>query len=408
MNKYATGKLCLGLMLAWLGSAELLCAQDPTAAQAQARAPKQLRTTDYLVPHISTVPANAGKHVELFVREKVQSKRGGQAPAVLMIHGATVSTVPVFDLQFENYSWMEYLANEGFDVFAMDFTGYGLSPRPMMDNPCNVTTAQQQQYLIPATLSQPCSPAYPYQLTTIKSDWDEIDRVVDYIRDLRGVDKVHIVAWSRGGTRAAGYAGLHSDKIHRLILYAPGDTGGSGNYRRDTVDEPLQPLPIAGAPMTILGKENFHATWDTMVSCKDQYSVGVRPVITQAMLDFDPLGSTWGTAGIRRAPNYSPTTPNWGLSTALVSKISVPTLFIRGDLDQQVVVSGVQALYEDVKGVPQKVWVHVACASHYLVWENQHMALLNASVEWLLQGTYAGQFNGSFAVDTAGQIHKEQ
>lgn len=378
------------------------------AASVQAQTTSSLRTTDYLVPHISTVPANAGKHVELFVREKVQKSPAETRPAVLMIHGATVSTVPVFDLQFENYSWMEYLANEGFDVFAMDFTGYGLSPRPMMDNPCNLTTAQQQQYLIPSTLSQPCPPAYPYQLNTIKSEWDEIDRVVDYIRDLRGVDKVHIVAWSRGGVRAAGYAGLHSDKIDRLFLYAPGDNAGAGNYRRETTDDPPQPLPLAGNPMAILGTADFHNTWDTMVSCKDQYAPGVRPVLSQSILDFDPLGSTWGTAGVRRAPTFNATTPNWGLSTALVSKIAVPTLFIRGDLDAQVALPLVQGLYDDTIAVPQKVWVHVACASHYLVWENQHDALLRASLEWLRDGTYNGQQNGKFAVDTKGQIQQEQ
>ena len=139
----------------------------------------QLRTTDYMVPHISTVPANAGKWVELFVREKVLKTGSSKRPVVLMIHGAASSTVPVFDLQFENYSWMEYLANAGYDVFAMDLTGYGLSPRPMMDNPCNTSPSQQQSYLIPNPLSQPCAPAYPFQLPTIQSDWDEISRVVD-------------------------------------------------------------------------------------------------------------------------------------------------------------------------------------------------------------------------------------
>jgi len=48
-----------------------------------------------------------------------------------MIQGSTTSAIPAFDLQFENYSWMDYLATAGFDVFAMDLTGYGLSPRPM-------------------------------------------------------------------------------------------------------------------------------------------------------------------------------------------------------------------------------------------------------------------------------------
>lgn len=58
-------------------------AQDPQSAataEPQARMPVSLQTTDYLVPHISTVPAYAGKRVELFVREKVASRRRGSAP----------------------------------------------------------------------------------------------------------------------------------------------------------------------------------------------------------------------------------------------------------------------------------------------------------------------------------------
>lgn len=177
-------------------------AQDPTAAQSQARHAGNIQTTDYLVPHISTVPANAGKPVELFVREKVAKRQRGNAPVVLMMAGATVSVIPDFDLQFENYSWMDYLAAAGFDVFAMDVTGYGLSPRPMMDDPCNNSTSDQQSYLMPKPLAQACSPAYPFQLTSLESDSDEIDTVVDYLRQTRNVDKVSIVAWSRGGDRA--------------------------------------------------------------------------------------------------------------------------------------------------------------------------------------------------------------
>jgi len=92
----------------------------------------------------------------------------------------------------------------------------------------------------------------------------------------------------------------------------------------------------------------------------------------------------------------------------LTAQITVPTLVIRGDLDTTVPLSDIQDLLGDLVAVPQKVFVHVACASHFLPWENQHMALLNASVEWLQQGTYAGQFSGSFAVDTDGQVHQEQ
>src|ERR1700687_4345705 len=124
MNRYTTSKLSLGLMLAWLGPMASLGAQTLT--------PENIRTTDYLVPHISTVPATAGDHVELFVRETVQPGRHRDRPAVLMVHGTTQSTVTSFDIRLENYSWMDHLATAGFDVFAMDLTGYGLSPRPRM------------------------------------------------------------------------------------------------------------------------------------------------------------------------------------------------------------------------------------------------------------------------------------
>mgnify|MGYP001367386561 CR=1 FL=1 len=206
---------------------------------------------------------------------------------------------------------------------------------------------------------------------------------------------------------AAGYAGLHPEKVGRLFLFAPGDNAGGGNYRRETTDDPPQRLPLAGAPMQILGTAAFHAGWDGQIGCPDQYAPDIRDAINWTMLAFDPLGSTWGTDGVRRAPTFNATTPNWGLSKAVVSKITAPTLLIRGALDSTVAVSLVQPLFDDLTAVPQKVWVSVACGSHFLLWENQHEALLRASREWLQNGTYDGQQNGKFSVDTKGQIQRE-
>ena len=58
-------------------------------------------------------------------------------------------------------------------------------------------------------------------------------------------------------------------------------------------------------------------------------------------------------------------------------------------------------LYSDISS-ESKVFVHVACGAHQLVWERQHMALLDASVQWLKEGRYSGARNGCFAVDTNG------
>jgi pimeloyl-ACP methyl ester carboxylesterase len=374
------------------------------AAQFPAGDPGNIQTIDYMVPHISTVPANSGKRVELFVREKVRGRNRGNRSVVLMIHGATTSVVPAFDLQFENYSWMEYLATAGFDVFAMDQTGYGLSPRPMMDDPCNTLSSEQQSYLLPKPLAQPCSPAYPFQLTTIQSDWDEIDTVVEYLRRFRNVDKVSLVAWSRGGPRAGGYAALYPDKVERLFLLAPG-------YIRLSPSNPPGVMPQPGVPSNVLGSAAFHDDWDTQVKCENQFTPKIRGAVTSTMLDFDPLGSTWGAGGTRRAPNWNSPGPgfnSWGWNAALASQVRVPTLLIRGDVDTKVPAVQVSDLYGDLVAAPQKVFVHVACASHYLIWENQHMSLLQASEEWLRSGTFAGQTNGSFAVDITGGVQKDQ
>lgn len=219
--------------------------------QLSAQAPSlgNIQTTDYLVPHVSTLPANASKHVELFLREKVEVGRRGKAPVVLMIPGATVSAVPDFDLQFENYSWMEYLATAGFDVFAMDHTGYGLSPRPMMDDPCNTSISDQQSYLIPKRLAQTCSPPYPFQLTTIQSDWDEIDTVVEYLRRVRDVERVNLIAWSRGGARAGGYAAQHRKKWKNCFCWRLAATFHSPRaIRRLYCHSPESQCPCWGTP----------------------------------------------------------------------------------------------------------------------------------------------------------------
>ncbi len=158
--------------------------------------------------------------------------------------------------------------------------------------------------------------------------------------------------------------------------------------------------------MNVQGSDHFHDIWDGQVGCANQFTPAIRGTITPTMLKFDPLGNRWGAAGVRRAPNWNGTGAPWGWNTKFAKQVTMPTLVIRGDTDTQVPGTAVAALFGDI-GASQKVFVHVACASHYLVWENQHMALLRASEEWLRTGTFAGYNQGSFFVDTAQRIHKE-
>src|SRR5215471_13537508 len=99
-----------------------------------------------------------------------------------------------------------------------------------MNDPCNLAKDAQAPFV-----SAPCAPTYPHQLTTIASDWDDIDAVVDYIRALRRVDKVSLLGWSLGGPRSGGYTARHPEKVERLVLLAPA-------YNRDApANPPAQP-----------------------------------------------------------------------------------------------------------------------------------------------------------------------
>ena len=119
-------------------------------------------TTERFVPHVSTVPANAGELVGIYLREKTSDAvavtlagdGGSSGKVVLFVHGGSVPSIPDYDLDYKDYSWMGYLAQAGYDTFAMDQSGYGRSPRPMMDDPCNLA-ADDQALVTPHPLAGP-------------------------------------------------------------------------------------------------------------------------------------------------------------------------------------------------------------------------------------------------------------
>src|SRR5437773_10464069 len=135
---------------------------------------EQLLTIDHFVRVSSAVPVMAGQPAQLYVRERVKAGtalRGASLSdrVVLFVHGAGTPAEVAFDVPYQDYSWMAYLAHAGFDVFSMDMTGYGRSTRPAaMNDPCNLTREQQALY-VPTLISAPCAASYPHQMTTLAS-----------------------------------------------------------------------------------------------------------------------------------------------------------------------------------------------------------------------------------------------
>jgi pimeloyl-ACP methyl ester carboxylesterase len=119
---------------------------------------------------------------------RLRAARAGRV--VLLLHGATWTGRPDFDLQVRDYSLMDFLARHGYDAWALDVHGYGRSD----------TTA---------------------------ADWSEartgaqdVAAAVDYIARTRGVEKVVVLGWSWGATTAGLYATQHPERVSKLVLYA--------------------------------------------------------------------------------------------------------------------------------------------------------------------------------------------
>ena len=346
----------------------------------------RLLTIDHYLRVKSTVPGIAGQQAQLYVRERVvagSALRGAVSPerVVLFVHGAGTPAEVAFDLPYQDYSWMGYLARAGFDVFSVDMTGYGRSTRPApMNDLCNLAKDRQSEW-IPSLLHAPCAPTYPQAMTTIASDWDDVGAAVDYIRSLRRVDRVSIVAWSLGGPRSGGYAARFPEKVKRLVLLAPA-------YGRNSSATPPAKVPADGAAFNTQSRADLDALWARQTACATQVDPAVPDVVWSELMLSDPVGATWGP-GVRRAPQ----TTTWGWNQAVVAKTQTPTLMVAGIHDGQVAPARVSELYADLAST-QKVMVDLGCSSHNAMWERNHMLLFRASLEWLDKGTVNGMQQG--------------
>jgi pimeloyl-ACP methyl ester carboxylesterase len=347
---------------------------------------ERMLSVDHYVRVHSEVPAIKGQMTQIYVREVVRAGaalRDDASPdrVVLFVHGAGTPAEVSFDVPYQDYSWMGFLARAGYDVFSMDMTGYGGSTRPAaMNDPCNLSRETQQTF-VPALIPAPCAASYGQQMTTLASDWHDIDSVVDHLRALRHVERVSMVAWSLGGSRAAGYASVHPEKVRKLVLLAPA-------YNRNAAANPPAQVPANGATFTTQSRAEFDANWDRQVGCPAQYDQPTSDAVWQAMMASDPVGATWGT-GVRRAPAVT----SWGWTQAVVAKTQTPVLMVTGVHDKQVPSDRVRDLYADL-GSKQKVFVDLACSSHNAMWEKNHLLLFRASLEWLSKGTVNGNEQG--------------
>jgi pimeloyl-ACP methyl ester carboxylesterase len=118
----------------------------------------------------------------------------GAGDPVLYVHGFTFPSASSVAYRFNGRSWADDLSEHGFDVWAIDFVGYGGSTRPAE---MNAPAAEN-----PALGRAPAAAR-------------QIGAVVDHIRKQRDGARVHLVAHSWGTLAAGLFASDHADAVGR-------------------------------------------------------------------------------------------------------------------------------------------------------------------------------------------------
>lgn len=151
-------------------------------------------------PETFRIPSPIAAELELLVAHRVSASEGAAHGCVLYVHGATFASGLSIGFKFDGVSWMDDLADAGFDVWTFDFHGYGGSSRyrEMNDAPA-------------ANAPLGCAPIAAEQLAA----------VVRFILGYTRRDRLHLVAHSWGTQPAGLLASREPNRIDRLVLFAP-------------------------------------------------------------------------------------------------------------------------------------------------------------------------------------------
>jgi pimeloyl-ACP methyl ester carboxylesterase len=393
-----------------------------------------LTPIDHEVEHQSTVPANYGKTVKLFVRQYEAAGSGGASKPVLMLHGRSVPALPGLDLVLPpeggsphpdtRLSWAQALAGKGHDVYVMDLQGSGRSPRPEMHDPCNANPAQRPLLKDnPGTTDCDSTANYPHQLGNSQSEWDELGTVVRFIRERSNDEKVFFIGWSAASFVMGPYAMRFPDDVASLFLLAP-MFPPNGRWSTNSAD-PFGPPPGTQLPTKPESQPAAVFGFPMNLTSKTALQAGIADKrladgVWQAVMDSDSVGRNWGGSqpgqpeGVLRWRNSY--WWGWNKSTASHGSVlggTVPVCIVYGDQDRTantppemgpLLHFSVPQLY---KAITQggKLMFRMEGWDHNPVWDRAAAKVLqHMSWKWLKDMRVYDVKDGSWAVDADGVL----
>jgi pimeloyl-ACP methyl ester carboxylesterase len=121
-------------------------------------------------------------------------------PIVLYLHGATFPSALSVAYRFDGCSWCDALDDAGFDVWALDFLGFGESDRYVeMDEP----------------------PEHAAPLGLAAEAARQVDAAVRFITTYTGQPTLSFITHRWGSMPAGLFAALHPTRVDRIVMFAP-------------------------------------------------------------------------------------------------------------------------------------------------------------------------------------------
>jgi pimeloyl-ACP methyl ester carboxylesterase len=311
--------------------------------------------------------------VRLFVRQKMAegNTRFTDDNIVLFVHGATAPSVCDFDLGFKDYSWADWMIDKGYVAYLFDKRNYGYSSREKaMDEPPAANKPVSRSHLV------------------IR----DIGAVVDHIRKKHGVNKVTLIGWSWGAMTAGYYTSLNSEKVRKLVMYAPAyayalhTNLGAGSGLQNKRDPSGFNYGLGAYRLASLAANT--GRWDGEIPVPDklQYrEAGVAEAFWAECLASDPTSNTRNPPSLR-APNgvledtFMQAT---GRRMWNASSIYVPTLLIAGESDTWSFPEDREGLMRDLTNAPVKKSVLIRNSTHFTLFEKPRFEFFGEILKFL-------------------------
>jgi pimeloyl-ACP methyl ester carboxylesterase len=291
--------------------------------------------------------------IKLYVRNKRTEdlKQFISEKTLLFVHGATQPSEATFDLPIEGLSWMDYIAQHGWDVYLLDVRGYGRSTRP-------------------PEMDQPAASNPPIVTTDVAVK--DVGSAIDFILQRRGVSKLSLMGWSWGTVIMGAYTADHNDKVDRLVLYAP-------TWLR-TSPPPQTALPPLGA---YVAAPMATARQRLQAGAPDERKNDLMPASwfeawSAAALASDPVGSKQEPPVLRSPAGIFHDNRNyWDTGKAYYdpARIKVPTMVVVAEWDQVTPSQGAQALFHKLPSGPNKRFVEIGEGTHFVMLEKNRSQL---------------------------------